>query len=106
HSRTDRRGSGAAGCGERRCRCRRSGEAHLGVRRPPSGLTPPATAAIKLSSFDFGEKIGRPPQSQQPEQDSMTPDNTRQTLIIPALGRLYAQLDDSVETLLRVVAGG
>lgn len=36
----------------------------------------------------------------------MSFDETRQTLIIPALGRLYAKLDDGVETLLRVIAGG
>jgi putative oxidoreductase len=33
-------------------------------------------------------------------------ENPRQTLIIPALGGLYAKLYDGVETLLRVIAGG
>ncbi|MGB3899714.1 MAG: DoxX family protein [Mesorhizobium sp.] len=36
----------------------------------------------------------------------MTLQNPRQTLIIPALGGLYAKLNEGVETLLRVVAGG
>jgi putative oxidoreductase len=36
----------------------------------------------------------------------MTPDNSRQSLIVPALGGLYAKLNDGIETLLRVVAGG
>ena len=36
----------------------------------------------------------------------MTSQNSRQTLIIPALGGLYARLNDGVETLLRVIAGG
>ncbi len=36
----------------------------------------------------------------------MTSQNSRQTLIIPALGGLYAKLNAGVETLLRVVAGG
>lgn len=36
----------------------------------------------------------------------MTPEHSRQTLIIPALGGLYAKLHDGAETLLRVIAGG
>jgi putative oxidoreductase len=36
----------------------------------------------------------------------MTSQNSRQTLIIPALGGLYARLNDGVETLLRAIAGG
>lgn len=36
----------------------------------------------------------------------MTPDNSRERLIIPGLRPLYAKLHDSAETLLRVVAGG
>lgn len=36
----------------------------------------------------------------------MTPESPRQTLIVPALGGLYAKLHDGIETLLRVVAGG
>ena len=36
----------------------------------------------------------------------MTSQNSRQSLIIPALGGLYARLNDGVETLLRVIAGG
>lgn len=36
----------------------------------------------------------------------MTPDNSRERLIIPGLGALYTKLHDSAETLLRVIAGG
>ncbi|MGB3540016.1 MAG: DoxX family protein [Mesorhizobium sp.] len=36
----------------------------------------------------------------------MTPENSRERLIIPGLGALYAKLHDSAETLLRVIAGG
>ncbi len=36
----------------------------------------------------------------------MTSEHSRQNLIIPALGGLYAKLHDGVETLLRVIAGG
>lgn len=36
----------------------------------------------------------------------MTPDNSRERLIIPGLGPLYTKLHDSAETLLRVIAGG
>lgn len=36
----------------------------------------------------------------------MTSQNSRQTLIIPALGGLYARLNDGAETLLRAIAGG
>ena len=37
---------------------------------------------------------------------SVTTDASRDRLIIPAFGRLYSSLDDGVETLLRVIAGG
>jgi putative oxidoreductase len=36
----------------------------------------------------------------------MTPDNSRERLIIPGLGGLYSKLHDSAETLLRAIAGG
>ena len=36
----------------------------------------------------------------------MTPENSRERLIVPGLGALYAKLHDSAETLLRVIAGG
>jgi len=36
----------------------------------------------------------------------MTPENSRERLIVPGLGGLYVKLHDSAETLLRVIAGG
>jgi putative oxidoreductase len=37
---------------------------------------------------------------------SMTPETPRQRLVVPALGGIYGALNEGVETLLRVVAGG
>lgn len=37
---------------------------------------------------------------------SLTPETSRQRLVIPALGSLYGALNEVAETLLRVVAGG
>lgn len=37
---------------------------------------------------------------------SASTDNSRNTLIVPVVGRLYSALHDAAETVLRVVAGG
>ena len=61
---------------------------------------------INLYSFDREPAVEALCVTAKEPRLSTTSQNSRERLIVPALGGLYSNLHDGAETLLRVVAGG